>query len=105
MRITISQIANHNKAAGGHYFRRETLKFFNQRQSDFRIYQTKGRIFVYAPSFWESWTTGKLEKMGYSIGEYNPETGDVSGVKLPGGFNNRPMSADAVKSALNTLAE
>jgi len=73
---TISEIASHNADAGGFYFSRDTLKFFNQTLRSFKVYQVRDRIFVYAPCRWD----GKL--MGYSIAEYFPATGKVSGVNI-----------------------
>jgi len=71
---TISEIASHNADAGGFYFSRDTLKFFNQTEWSFQVHQVRDRIFVFAPSRWG----GKL--MGYSIAEYDPETGNIRAV-------------------------
>jgi len=70
---TITEIFFRDTDAGGFYFSRDTLKFFNQTLRSFKVYQVRDRIFVYAPSRWN----GKL--MGYSIAEYDPETGKVGG--------------------------
>jgi len=70
---TISEIASHNAAAGGYYFSRETLKFFNQTLRSFKSYQVRDRIFVYAPANDERWP-------GYIIAEYFPATGKVRGL-------------------------
>ena len=71
-RYTIAEIAAANEAKGGFYFSKDTLKFFKQKRSDFKVKHIAGRIFVMAPSRWD----GHL--MGYSVAEFNPETGDLS---------------------------
>lgn len=71
-RYTISEIAAANEAAGNYYFSKDTLQFFKQKRGDFKVKHIAGRVFVFAPSRWD----GKL--MGYSVGEFHPETGEVN---------------------------
>ncbi len=61
--ITIDEIANNTRQRGGHYFDENTLEFFGQILSDFKILDTNGRIFVYALC-----TTSPIPF--YSVGEY-----------------------------------
>jgi hypothetical protein len=71
----ISDIADHNQKAGGHYFDRSTLAFFNQRRSDFRAYTSpSGRVFIHGASSRPFMHTYGLT----STAEYFPETGDIS---------------------------
>lgn len=47
---TIEEIARRNKEAGGKYFDKDTLSFFNQKLSDFRVIEFDDRTFVKAVS-------------------------------------------------------
>jgi hypothetical protein len=53
---TIAAIAQELMSAGNHYFDRETLRFFGQRRSDFRVYTGGDRIFMFASASrgWDS---------------------------------------------------
>ena len=73
-RPTIAHIAERNAAAGGYYFSRDTLRFFGQRRSDFKVHVVKGRVFVQASSYQGGNYTGE------SFAEFNPKTGCMSGV-------------------------
>ena len=75
-RYTISEIVKHNKTVGGHYFDRDTLKHFGQRQRDFHVMHIGERVFIYAQSQYRGW----------SIAEYHPTTGQVRGLHTPGTF-------------------
>ena len=55
----------------GHFFDRESMRFFGQTLKDFKVRLVAGRVFIYAPSYW----SGKL--MGYTFREYT-----YSGLKI-----------------------
>lgn len=85
-RYTISEISAHNKEKGNYFFSKETLSFFKQTKSMFKVVHCGERVFVYA----------KAGHTGYTIAEYNKDTGDVSPVSrfklesLAGGELNSP---------------
>jgi hypothetical protein len=57
------------------FFSKESLKFFGQRLSDFRVFKIDSdRVFFTAPSYWD----GRL--MGYTENVWNFETGALEGV-------------------------
>lgn len=76
-RPTIAYIAECNAAAGGHYFSRDTLRFFGQRRSDFKVHVRAERVFVQASSYQGG------NYMGESFAEFNPKTGDVRSMAYP----------------------
>ena len=50
--ITIQQIADNDRRAGGFYFSPSTLHFFGQTLEDFEVAESpSGEVFVYAPSY------------------------------------------------------
>jgi hypothetical protein len=63
MKYSIQQIAAANEAAGGFFFSKESMKFFNQTRRMFKMVEAGGRMFIYAPSYWD----GRL--MGYTFAE------------------------------------
>lgn len=74
---TISEIAYKNAKAGGHYFDRDTLRFFGQRRSDFRRKRlADGRIVVYAYAH-RRWNIG-FAGMPSSLAVFDETTGDIS---------------------------
>ena len=75
-RPTIAYIAERNAAAGGYYFSRDTLRFFGQRRSDFKIHVRAGRVFVQASSYQGG------NYMGESFAEFNPKTGEVVSIGI-----------------------
>jgi hypothetical protein len=70
-RYTIAQIADHVTHSGGHYFDRDSMRFFGQRRKDFTVYHYADRIFTIAPSG-DSW-----HGLFWSIAEYDPTTGSM----------------------------
>lgn len=85
--ITIKAIAKHNKSIGHHYFDKETLAFFGQQLTDFKVREINGRIFIYAPSG-DSW-----DNEHWSIGEYDRDTGAILSIAekpilWPSGIND-----------------
>jgi hypothetical protein len=75
---TIAEIAAHNARTGGHYFDRDTLRFFRQTRRDFRARTlADGRVVVYAYAHrcWDGLDFGGKPS---SLAVYDPETGDVS---------------------------
>ena len=81
-RYTIAEIAAANNRAGGHYFDRDTLKFFGQTRRMFRAIHKAARVFVYAAHYGQ----GKFS-VGYSFAEFHPATGRLS----PMGLTTRSM--------------
>ena len=73
---TIAEIAEHNARSGGHYFDRDTLRFFGQTRRDFRARMVGGRVIVYARTH-RGWDLAPDYGVS-SLAEYNPETGEVS---------------------------
>jgi len=62
--ITIYDIKN-SLNESSHFFDRDTMKFFGQTIKDFKVKKSPlGRIFIYAPSYWD----GKL--MGFTFSEF-----------------------------------
>ena len=67
--ITISNIKYNTRESSPHFFSPDTLGFFGQTMSSFKVETVKGRVFIYAPSyrlFGEH--MGRL--MGYTFREY-----------------------------------
>lgn len=87
---SIAEIAEHNSRTGGHYFDKDTLRFFGQRRGDFRARTLKdGRIIVYA------YTHRRWDNIGFggkpsSLAEYNPTTGEI----------RTPTDDEAIKESL-----
>ncbi len=79
---TIAYLAERNAAMGGYYFSRDTLKFFGQRRSDFKVRVVAGRVFVQAASYQTSGCSANSygRYMGESFAEFNPKTGDLRSV-------------------------
>jgi hypothetical protein len=73
-RFTVAGIARRNQAAGGHYFDRDTLRFFDQRRSDFLSVTINGRIFVFGRG--RRWTLGTGSVHAWSVAEFDPTDGD-----------------------------
>ncbi len=74
-RPTIAHIAERNAAAGGHYFSRDTLRYFGQRRKDFKVHVRARRVFVQASRYKD-----RRYYWGESFAEFNPKTGDVRSV-------------------------
>lgn len=80
--MDIETISNMNQEAGGHYFDKETMEFFNQRLSDFVAYKTRGRTFVIGQSRgWRVNPNAPISKP-WSVAEFIPETGMMKSVIL-----------------------
>ena len=63
--MNISEIERLTFKTNPYFFSRGTLKFFGQTKRSFKVRQSPtGRVFIYAPSYWD----GKL--MGYTFREY-----------------------------------
>lgn len=63
--MTIQDIERLTFRTNPYFFSRGTLKFFGQTKRSFKVRKSPaGRIFIYAPSYWD----GKL--MGYTFREY-----------------------------------
>ena len=98
-RYTISEIAFHNAEVGRFYFSKKTLKFFGQTCGMFKVLQSNGRVFVYAPHGKN--TAGANT---YSFAEYNPKTGEVKPVRKPENvmfWNSRSQIKEHIKELTN----
>ena len=87
-RYTVAEIAEANKQAGRYYFSPDTLRFFHQRRSDFSVFQTASRVYVYgrrSPSAW-----GAIDRP-WTVGEFDPGTGEVDGC-LPMELKHNPST-------------
>jgi hypothetical protein len=74
--MTIYEIKELTRETSPYFFSKDTLKFFNQKISDFKVYkQEGGKYLITAPSYWD----GKL--MGYTKRLFNPETNELEFVK------------------------
>tara|TARA_R100000900_G_scaffold78092_1_gene61649 strand:- start:2574 stop:2822 length:249 start_codon:yes stop_codon:yes gene_type:complete len=70
--MTIQEIKQRTKKNAPHYFSANTLKFFNQRLSDFKVKKlNETEYLIYAPSYWD----GRL--MGTSMRIFNTITEDL----------------------------
>ncbi len=77
---TISEIKRITMKKSPYFFSRDTMKFFNQKMSDYKVERSpKGRIFIYAPMFDYDYRTGKKRKMGYTFREFKNK--DLKSVK------------------------
>jgi hypothetical protein len=78
--MLIAEIVEKNRNAGQHYFDRDTLKFFGQRISSFKVLTSpKGNIFIYA---WSNppWSQTKLYKL--SVAQFNVVNGHCEPIKF-----------------------
>ena len=68
---TISEIKRIIIKKAPYFFSRDTMKFFNQKMSDYKVERSpKGKIFIYAPNYNFDYRTGKKEKRGYTFREF-----------------------------------
>ena len=68
-KLTIYDIKRLTQETEPHFFARDTMKFFNQRLKDFKVYKLEnGKYLIKCSSFWDN----KL--MGYTERVFNPET-------------------------------
>ena len=62
-----------------YYFSKSTLRFFNQKMSDFHVRTSrKGNIYIYAPGYWL--VDGKRTLMGYSFMRFDPDRDNLADV-------------------------
>lgn len=74
---TVAEIAMHNAATGGHYFDKDTLRFFGQKRGDFRSRRLPdGRVIVFAYTH-RRWNGLDFGGKPASLAVYDPTTGDV----------------------------
>ncbi len=108
-RFTVAEIASRNAAAGRHYFDRDTLRFFNQKRGDFRVYHVGGRVFVYGKG--RPWTLGTGSVHVWSIAEFDTTDSDLRsfdktthGDLLPDSLmQNHATTAEDIRRALAEL--
>jgi hypothetical protein len=72
---TIYDIARLTSETSPHFFSRETMKFFNQRMSDFKVYkQDDGRYLITAPVIKGGKEVSRTKRY------FNPETNELDRV-------------------------
>jgi len=75
--MTISEIKDRTEDTSPFFFNRDTLKFFGQTMSSFKVYkQDDGRYLITAPM--KDRSTGKV--MGQTERYFNPETNKLERV-------------------------
>jgi len=75
---TIYEIKKLTKESAPYFFDKETMKFFNQRLKDFKVFsKDKGRFKISAPSH-----DFRGEYMGDTIRYFNPTTNELE-TKIP----------------------
>lgn len=101
MKPTITEIRQATLEKSPHFFTRDTLKFFGQRMSMFRVLTGKsGAHYITAASYWSDRDTGRPKLMGYTLRRFaagdlendTPDGKDWSGTDF--------RSLDAVKAFL-----
>jgi hypothetical protein len=74
--MTIYEIKELTRETSPYFFEKNTMKFFRQKMSDFKVYkQEDGKYLITAPSY----CNGKL--MGITKRLFNPETNELEFVK------------------------
>jgi len=79
-RYTIWEIKRiyQRKNPDGHYFDRDTLRFFGQILGDFRVKHIDKRVFIYC---WKCNSVyNKWKSPGTSLAEFFPESGTINGI-------------------------
>lgn len=61
---TVAAIARRNKAAGGHFFDRGTLKFFGETMSSYGVKAAGGKVFVVRKSDGKKWPVNARGRIG-----------------------------------------
>lgn len=80
--MTISDIRSATLAQSPYFFTRDTLRFFGQRMSMFRVWKGKsGSYYVAAPSYWTDRYTGHRKLMGITMRKFTGS--DLENVKHP----------------------
>ena len=83
---SINQIEQAIKGKLPYYFSRDTLKFFGQKKSSFKVWKNKsGTIYIYAPMY-----DNLGSFMGYTLAEFTGN--DLKSVKLPKDLNKNLIS-------------
>ena len=74
--MDIYEIKERSMESAPHFFSKQTLKFFGQRMSSFRVSKlNKHEYFISAPSYWN----GKL--MGYTERLFDTRTNELKFIK------------------------
>lgn len=72
MGLTIYAIKAAVEKESPYFFSKSSLRFFGQSVSSFKIKKApSGKVFIYAPSYWSDFETGKPRLMGYTIREFS----------------------------------
>jgi hypothetical protein len=67
--MNISDISFATRESSPYFFSRETLRFFGQRMSSFRVWKGKsGAFYVAAPSYWND--NGQSRMMGVTFRKF-----------------------------------
>jgi len=48
--VTINEIYNSEEKKGTYFFSKDTMRFFNQKFSDFKVIENQGKEYIIAPS-------------------------------------------------------
>jgi uncharacterized protein (DUF1330 family) len=97
--MTIDDIKAANKAAGGHWFDADTLRFFRSQVTP-TVYEGPGGVFFVTSEQYAS-MEGPLHPRRYSLRQFHPETGSVDTV---GDFQQYRTSLAARQAARKAAA-
>ncbi len=104
MRCRIDKIKAMNQAAGGHYFDEDTLEGFNQRLSDFKVFEYKGRLFTYAQSRGYELMGEKIRP--WSVTEIDLDTGRTRSVGIRFEITQNPeTTAEDIEAAIRSIVD
>lgn len=82
MSLTIYDIKYATLKNSPYYFDRETMKFFRQKMSDFKIVTSySGHVYIYAPRYFWDRNINKYVKSGYSVRQFTGN--DLIDIELP----------------------
>ena len=83
MELTIHAIRKATEKNSPYFFSDKTLSYFGQDMFSFEIRKApSGKVFIYAPSYWKDFESGKRKLMGFTLREF---TGDD--LKQPEGIS------------------
>ena len=81
-RLTIYDIKAFTVEKQPYFFTRDSMRFFNQTMKMYSIkYSPKGRVFIYAPSYWFGNLMGYTSREFISIDKGNGNLVSIDGLK------------------------
>lgn len=92
--MTIHDIKHYTSRKAPNYFSRNTLSYFGQHLSDFRVRKIKGRVFIMAPLVFDG------EISGFTVREFIRDKDDIYNSDLsfvPGPKSNLLTYEDAIE--------